>query len=117
MLRNIHALFSWICIRCVSKSAVGSSLDVITHTTAYINKSSVHPLSQNVLPAFAYIFLKDYSINEFRMLKSVDEGNIKSLASTVIGAGLSNKLSNSLNLAGDATKISVAQQLQTNPCQ
>ncbi|MBO0612734.1 hypothetical protein [Thiothrix fructosivorans] len=51
------------------------------------------------------------------MLKSVDEGNIKSLASTVIGAGLSNKLSNSLNLAGDATKISVAQQLQTNPCQ
>ncbi len=42
----------------------------------------------------------------------MDEGNIKSLASTVIGAGLSSKLSNSLNLAGDATKISVAQQLQ-----
>jgi hypothetical protein len=46
------------------------------------------------------------------VVKAVDEGNIKSLASTVIGAGLSNKLSNSLNLAGNATKISVAQQLQ-----
>ncbi|WMP18553.1 DUF637 domain-containing protein [Thiothrix lacustris] len=46
------------------------------------------------------------------VVKAVDEGNIKSLASAVIGAGLSSKLSNSLNLAGDATKISVAQQLQ-----
>ncbi|MDQ5770909.1 DUF637 domain-containing protein [Thiothrix subterranea] len=46
------------------------------------------------------------------VVKAVDEGNIKSLASTVISAGLSSKLSNSLNLAGDATKISVAQQLQ-----
>ncbi|WML89848.1 DUF637 domain-containing protein [Thiothrix lacustris] len=46
------------------------------------------------------------------VVKAVDEGNIKSLASTVISAGLSSKLSNSLNLAGDTTKISVAQQLQ-----
>jgi hypothetical protein len=46
------------------------------------------------------------------VVKAVDEGNIKSLASAVIGVGLSSKLSNSLNLAGDATKISVAQQLQ-----
>ncbi|OQX04954.1 MAG: hypothetical protein BWK73_34785, partial [Thiothrix lacustris] len=46
------------------------------------------------------------------VVKAVDEGSIKSLASTVIGAGLSSKLSNSLNLAGDATKISVAQQVQ-----
>lgn len=42
----------------------------------------------------------------------MDEGNVKSLASAVIGAGLSGKLSNSLNLASDAANISVAQQLQ-----